>query len=43
MLSPWARNFVERWQTLNYIEIAGTRAEAARTAVGTITLSPPTR
>ena len=43
MLSPWARNFVERWQTLNYIEITGTRAEAARTAVGTITLSPPAR
>jgi penicillin amidase len=43
MLSPWARNFVERWQTLNYIEITGTRAEAARTAVGIITLSPPVR
>jgi penicillin amidase len=43
MLSPWARNFVERWRTLAYIEIAGTRAELGRTAVGTITLSPPTR
>jgi len=43
MLSPWARNFVERWQTLRYIEIAGTRAELGRTAVGTITLAPPTR
>jgi penicillin amidase len=43
MLSPWARNFVERWQTLGYVEIAGTRAELGRTAVGTITLSPPTR
>ena len=41
MLSPWARNFVDRWQTLRYIEIAGTRAELARSAVGTITLSPP--
>ena len=29
MLSPWARNFVERWQTLSYIEIAGTHAEVA--------------
>ncbi len=27
MLSPWARNFVQRWQNLIYIEIAGTRAE----------------
>ncbi len=43
MLSPWARNFVDRWQTLKYSEIAGTRAEVGRTAVGTITLSPPTR
>jgi penicillin G amidase len=43
MLSPWARNFVERWQTLTYIEIAGTRAEIGRTAIGTITLAPPQR
>ena len=43
MLSPWARNFVDRWQALRYIEIAGTRAENARTAVGTITLAPPVR
>jgi penicillin G amidase len=43
MLSPWARNFVDRWQALKYIEIGGTRAEAARTAVGTITLTPPVR
>ena len=43
MLSPWARNFVDRWQTLGYVEIAGTHAEVARTAVGTITLSPPPR
>lgn len=42
MLSPWARNFVDRWQALSYIEIAGTRAELGRTSVGTITLSPPT-
>jgi len=41
MLSPWARNFVDRWQKLSYIEIAGTRAEAARSAIGTITLAPP--
>jgi penicillin amidase len=43
MLSPWARNFVDRWQSLTYIEIAGTRAELGRTALGTITLSPPAR
>ncbi len=43
ILSPWARNFVERWQSLTYIEIAGTRAEAARTAIGSITLSPVSR
>ncbi len=43
MLSPWARNFVDRWQALKYIEIGGTRAEAARTAIGTLTLTPPVR
>jgi penicillin amidase len=43
MLSPWARSFVERWQKLTYIEITGTRAEAARTAIGSITLSAPAR
>jgi penicillin amidase len=43
MLSPWARNFVQRWQSLSYIEIAGSRAELGRSAVGTITLAPPTR
>ena len=43
MLSSWSRNFVERWQALRYIEIAGTRAENARTAVGTLTLAPPAR
>jgi penicillin amidase len=44
MLSPWARNFVERWQNLAYINIGGTRAETARSAVGTITMTPaPTR
>ncbi len=43
MLSPYARSYVDRWQRLNYLEIPGTRAEAARTAVGTITLAPPAR
>ncbi len=43
MLSPYARNYVERWQRLNYLEIPGTRAEAARSTIGTITLSPPSR
>ena len=43
MLSPWARNFVERWQNLAYINIGGTRAETARSAVGTITLNPSAR
>jgi penicillin amidase len=43
MLSPWARNFVESWQSLSYIGIGGTRAETARTAIGTITLAPPQR
>ena len=43
LLSPWARNFVAGWQNLSYIEITGTRAELGRTAVGTITLSPPAR
>jgi penicillin amidase len=43
MLSPWARRFVEPWQKLIYIEIAGTRAEAARTAIGSLTLAPPPR
>lgn len=40
MLSPWARNFVDRWQKLAYINIGGTRAETARSAVGTITMTP---
>jgi penicillin amidase len=43
MLSPWARNFVENWQSLSYIGIGGTRAETARTAIGTITLNPTAR
>lgn len=43
MLSPWARNFLERWRKLGYVELAGTRAEVGRTAIGTITLSPPVR
>ena len=41
MLSPWATNFLARWRNFGYVEIAGTRAELARTAVGTILLSPP--
>jgi penicillin G amidase len=41
MFSPWARSFVNRWQALRYIEIAGTQAEIARSAAGTITLAPP--
>jgi penicillin amidase len=43
MLSPYAHSYAERWQRLNYLEIPTTRAEAARTAIGTITLSPPAR
>lgn len=43
MLSPWARNFVVPWQNLAYINIGGTRAETARSAIGTITLNPPAR
>lgn len=43
MLSPWARNFVQPWQKLAYINIGGTRAETARSAVGTITLNPAAR
>jgi penicillin amidase len=41
MLSPWARNFLDRWRMLGYVEIAGTRAEVGRTSIGTITLAPP--
>jgi penicillin amidase len=41
MLSPYAHNFVERWRKLEYLEIPGTRAEAARSGVGTIHLAPP--
>lgn len=40
MLSLYARNFLERWQKLSYIDIPSNRAEIARTAVGTINLSP---
>jgi penicillin G amidase len=43
MLSPWARNFVDRWQKLSYVELGGTRAEVARSAIGTLTLAPPVR
>ena len=42
MFSPWARNFVDRWRALKYIEISGTRAEVEHTATGIITLTPPT-
>ena len=41
MLSPWATNFLARWRNFGYVEIAGTRAELGRAAVGTIVLSPP--
>jgi penicillin amidase len=40
MLSRWSTSFVENWQALRYVEISGTRAEVARSAVGTITLNP---
>ena len=40
MLSPWARNFVEPWQSLAYINIGGSRGETARSSVGTITMTP---
>lgn len=43
MLSPWARNFVEPWQKLSYIEILGNRALIARNAVGILSLAPPAR
>ena len=43
MLSPYAHNFIEPWQKLSYIEIASNRAEVARTALGTISLTPPAR
>ena len=41
MLSPWSTNFLARWRNFGYVEIAGTRAELGRNAVGTIVLSPP--
>jgi penicillin amidase len=41
MFSPWSRSFLDRWQSLRYIEIAGTQAEISRSAVGTVTLAPP--
>jgi penicillin G amidase len=41
MFSRWSDNFVGSWQTLRYVGIGGTHPELARTAVGTITLSPP--
>jgi penicillin G amidase len=43
MFSPWAHNYLERWQSLSYLEIPGSRADASRGAVGAIALSPPAR
>jgi penicillin amidase len=43
MLSRWSHNFLPAWKSFRYVEIAGIPAELARTAVGTITLSPPLR
>ncbi len=43
MLSPYARSFVEGWQKLSYIDIPTNRAAIARTAIGTLSLSPPGR
>jgi penicillin amidase len=40
MMSRWSTSFLENWKALRYIEIAGTRAELLRDAVGTIALSP---
>ncbi|MBN9088659.1 MAG: penicillin acylase family protein [Reyranella sp.] len=40
MLSRWSTSFVDNWRALRYVEIAGTRAEVVRSAVGVITLSP---
>jgi penicillin amidase len=41
MLSRWSTSFLDNWKALRYVEIAGTRAELLRTAVGVISLSPP--
>lgn len=43
MLSHWSTSFVESWKALRYVEIAGTRAELVRGAVGIITLNPAAR
>jgi penicillin amidase len=43
LLSRWSHNFLPGWQSFSYVEITGTPAELARSAVGTITLSPPAR
>ena len=40
ILSLYAGNFLERWQKLSYVDIPSNRSEIARTAVGTINLSP---
>jgi penicillin amidase len=43
MLSRWSHSFVENWKAFRYVEIAGTRAELARTAAGIIALNPVAR
>jgi len=43
MMSRWSHSLVEGWKALRYVEIAGTRAELARSAAGIITLSPAAR
>ncbi len=43
MLSRWSHSFLDGWKALRYVEIAGTRAELARNAVGIITLNPAAR
>jgi penicillin amidase len=41
MMSRWSTSFLENWKALRYAEIAGTRAELMRSAVGVIALTPP--
>ena len=41
MLSPWSRNFVERWQNAALRRDRRHARRAGRSAVGTITLTPP--
>ena len=40
MLSRWSHDFLDSWKALRYVEIAGTRAELLRDAVGVISLAP---